>query len=453
MADKKISALPAAGEITGTETFPIVQGGTTKKALTSAFAASKDSVISKDAGVGSALDIVNNTDNSGHLLRGIIGSTPTRPTFYFNGGGHFFSVASVTVSGVWNGLEGDDCLFLPPTVTEPHVLAAWSDVDGPTFVSRSNIYAGQAGSLDACPALFMSGIGAHVLRIMDDGSLKFGALFTRESMDTRLWRKSAAVLSIGDGTPDDESGTVVARVLAGDGVELRTGANARMGRSTLVAGAVTVSNTSITDDSNVFVQRQIDGGTVSASYSVTRIAGTSFTLTGKDGAGSNNTADTSTLAWQLIEPYVYTPPYGSELVINGEFAANITGWSVYPTIGPSVFAWDGTGERLHAQNTSTGDRGLFGQDAANAFAVESGKNYRVRATLVCVSGVTCQVGINKVNYATGRLSTIDQGLAPGTYSYDSTWSCTNTESVHITADFGNNIGDCYLDDVSVQEIL
>jgi len=99
-----------------------------------------------------------------------------------------------------------------------------------------------------------------------------------------------------------ESGSMVFST-AGGGISIKEGTNASAGiSSALSSGAVTISNTRVTANSRIFVQRQTDGGTVSASYSITRSAGTSFTITGKDGAGATNTADTSTIAWWIIEP-------------------------------------------------------------------------------------------------------------------------------------------------------
>lgn len=86
------------------------------------------------------------------------------------------------------------------------------------------------------------------------------------------------------------------------GLRVKEGTNAKQGVATLVAGVVTVANTSVTANSRIFVQRQTDGGTVAASYSITRVAGTSFTITAKDGAGANNTTDTSVVAYQIFEP-------------------------------------------------------------------------------------------------------------------------------------------------------
>lgn len=73
------------------------------------------------------------------------------------------------------------------------------------------------------------------------------------------------------------------------------------GTATLVAGTVTLAYSAITAVSKVFVHRQIDGGTVGASYSITRVVGTSFTITARDGTGAVQALDTSTVAYQVFQ--------------------------------------------------------------------------------------------------------------------------------------------------------
>jgi hypothetical protein len=76
----------------------------------------------------------------------------------------------------------------------------------------------------------------------------------------------------------------------------------RHGTTTLVAGVKVVSDTTITANTRILVTRNGDGGTIGCSYSITRSAGVSFTITSKDSAGATQTADTSTMAYELIEP-------------------------------------------------------------------------------------------------------------------------------------------------------
>lgn len=85
---------------------------------------------------------------------------------------------------------------------------------------------------------------------------------------------------------------------AGGGFATKEGANARQGVSTLVAGTVTVANTSVT--ANTRIQLTIQSlGTVTAPKAIgvtARVAGTSFTITSADAT------DTSVVAWNLYEP-------------------------------------------------------------------------------------------------------------------------------------------------------
>ncbi len=85
---------------------------------------------------------------------------------------------------------------------------------------------------------------------------------------------------------------------AGGGVAIKEGSNARSGVSTLVAGTVTVANTSVSATTRIQLTAQALG-TVAApkALAVTaRSAGTSFTITSADAT------DTSSVAWLLIEP-------------------------------------------------------------------------------------------------------------------------------------------------------
>lgn len=88
----------------------------------------------------------------------------------------------------------------------------------------------------------------------------------------------------------------------GDGLCVKEGTNAKQGVATLVAGAVTVPNTAVKATTRIFLQRQTDGGTVGASYSITRVADTSFTIQAKDAAGANNTTDTSIIGYEMFDP-------------------------------------------------------------------------------------------------------------------------------------------------------
>jgi hypothetical protein len=81
----------------------------------------------------------------------------------------------------------------------------------------------------------------------------------------------------------------------GKGLRIKEGVGARMGVATLVAGTVTIANTSITSSTRIIVSRQTSGGTL-GHLSGTRVSGTSFTIT------SSSASDTSVVAWVLVEP-------------------------------------------------------------------------------------------------------------------------------------------------------
>lgn len=144
------------------------------------------------------------------------------------------------------------------------------------------------------------------------------------SPDVSLIRSAAGLLEINDNTPgsyadlqlralNPTSGNVgiggtatssklevfngnIAAGTAGNGFRVKEGSNAKMGVSTLVAGTVTVSNTSVTANSRIFLTSQSDGGTPGFVRVSTRTAATSFVIT------SSSATDTSVIAWQIIEP-------------------------------------------------------------------------------------------------------------------------------------------------------
>lgn len=84
---------------------------------------------------------------------------------------------------------------------------------------------------------------------------------------------------------------------AGKGLFIKEGSNAKMGTATLNGvTAVTISTTAVTANSRIMLTTQASGGTVGAPYVDTRSAGTSFNIK------STGAADTSTVAWMIVEP-------------------------------------------------------------------------------------------------------------------------------------------------------
>lgn len=105
------------------------------------------------------------------------------------------------------------------------------------------------------------------------------------------------VFQVKDGGDTQLDGGDLIVNVAGKGIKIKEGSNARMGVATLVAGTVTVSNTSVTANSRIFLTIQDpNGGTPGAVYVSARTASTSFDIT------STNGADTSIVAWEIKEP-------------------------------------------------------------------------------------------------------------------------------------------------------
>lgn len=82
----------------------------------------------------------------------------------------------------------------------------------------------------------------------------------------------------------------------GSGLKIKEGTNAVMGLATLSSGAATVSTTKVTANSRIFITHQADGSNVSWVRVSSRTPGTSFVISSADGA------DTSTVAWVIVEP-------------------------------------------------------------------------------------------------------------------------------------------------------
>lgn len=86
---------------------------------------------------------------------------------------------------------------------------------------------------------------------------------------------------------------------AGQGISIKEGTNARMGRAVLVGGAsstILVSNTSVTANTEIFLTINVASANIGTPYISARVPGASFTI------NSTNIADTSTISWLLIEP-------------------------------------------------------------------------------------------------------------------------------------------------------
>lgn len=81
----------------------------------------------------------------------------------------------------------------------------------------------------------------------------------------------------------------------GNGLQVKTGTNSKLGTVTLVAGNATVANTSVTTNSRIFLTSQSDGGVIGFLRITAKTAGTSFVIS------SSSLLDTSVVAWMIVE--------------------------------------------------------------------------------------------------------------------------------------------------------
>lgn len=115
--------------------------------------------------------------------------------------------------------------------------------------------------------------------------------------DTGLARTSAGLVQINNGTAGtlrDLSLRSMTMATAGL-LSVTSGTNQRAGNLTLVGGALTVANTTVTNNSVILLTRKATGGTIGFAVTYTVIATTSFTVT------SDNALDTSTYSYLIIE--------------------------------------------------------------------------------------------------------------------------------------------------------
>lgn len=147
------------------------------------------------------------------------------------------------------------------------------------------------GSLSATTvALVAALIGGDTfdrVRLYTDG-LEMGD--GANARDVKLARTAAAMVSLTGG--DFRIGTV------GKGLRVAEGSNAKMGTVTLAAGTATVSNTSVTASSRIFLTAQSNGvsGTPGALRISAKTAATSFVIT------STSATDTTIVAYEIKEP-------------------------------------------------------------------------------------------------------------------------------------------------------
>lgn len=118
---------------------------------------------------------------------------------------------------------------------------------------------------------------------------------TDTSIPNRVVKRGRLTMKVGGSNFDYDTGDFRTQV-AGGGISIKEGTNAKMGRATLVAGTVVVSTTKTSATSEIFLTCQTPGGTPGFLRVSARTAGTSFTILSSSGT------DTSVVGWLIVEP-------------------------------------------------------------------------------------------------------------------------------------------------------
>jgi len=122
--------------------------------------------------------------------------------------------------------------------------------------------------------------------------------------DLSYSRNAAGVLQIGNGTANASGSLLLTNLTAsgnlicstvGMGLQVKTGTGAKAGNATLVAGTVTVTNTTVTANTVIYLTRKTASGTIGTSLSYTVSAGASFTI------NSQSILETSVISYFLVE--------------------------------------------------------------------------------------------------------------------------------------------------------
>lgn len=144
---------------------------------------------------------------------------------------------------------------------------------------------GSGVTMWACSNTTANSLAGGTTQILDDGG---GGM----SLRAFLYGASTAAF---EQDITSYGGDLIAN-LAGKGLRVKEGTNARMGTATLAAGTVTVSTTAVTANSRIFLTHQTPGAAPGALRVDSRTAGTSFVVK------SANAGDTGTFAWMIVEP-------------------------------------------------------------------------------------------------------------------------------------------------------
>jgi hypothetical protein len=193
------------------------------------------------------------------------------------------SVPTYAYSMTWNTDAGAQ--FVQCAATDTSVLV--QTLTGATTGTNPLIHQHHPVATTKALGVDVTGDSSMRWTVQADGTQAWGP--GSAARDTTLTRLGAAQL----GTPDSD--LVIG--LAGRGLKVKEGANAKMGTLVLDGSTpVTVNTTAVTAESRIFLTIQAPGGTPGGiAYVKARVAAASFSVVGAPG-------DTSTVAWLIVEP-------------------------------------------------------------------------------------------------------------------------------------------------------
>lgn len=181
------------------------------------------------------------------------------------------------------------------TGTDTAASALYIDLAGASTASQGIFVTSSSGGTTGTLLHLRNGGTGALVEVTSTGQVKFGS--GTGATDTTLSRSGINALETsGQFSITGASANSLRMAAIGGGVAVAEGADARMGAATLVAGTVTVNNTSVTANTRIFLTAQVDGGTPGWVRVSSRVVGSSFTIT------SSDVADTSTIAWIMFEP-------------------------------------------------------------------------------------------------------------------------------------------------------
>jgi hypothetical protein len=251
-----------------------------------------------------------NTDSYNEIY---IGGGSSTATFQRN-----FSVASIGyINAIQEIVRGTSANFIEWAIragnTSPNDLEDKLVIGQAGVTVPKNLVIAGTSTLGSDPSsalVFVNGGGTgNDMWIAHDASFPYGILYKSASSgvaegqhsfalgDTRYlrlyWRSGNFSLPSLDLDADFRISTL------GKSIWIKEGANARMGVVTLVGGSATVSNTTVTANSRIFLSIQSLGTViVPKAIGVTaKVNGTSFTITSADAT------DTSVIAWEMKEGF------------------------------------------------------------------------------------------------------------------------------------------------------